>query len=145
MVKYAEQLAEKLNADKEIVQIAAWLHDIGSIKGHYNEHHIKGAEIAEEFLKELSYPKEKIEKVKHCILTHRASKNIPKETAEAEVISSADSMPHFDSHGFTSLFNLALNIKKLNVTEARTFVKEKLQRMYNKMLPEAKTMVGEKI
>ena len=44
VVKNGELLAEKYNADKEIVMIAAWLHDIASITDYalYEEHHSKG-------------------------------------------------------------------------------------------------------
>ena len=51
VLKYALMLAEKENADKEIVEISAWLHDISSIRGDYEDHHVKGAKIAEELLK----------------------------------------------------------------------------------------------
>lgn len=142
MVKYSKKLAKKLGADEEIVEIAAWLHDIGSLKGEYENHHIAGAKYAEEFLKKLNYPTEKIEKIKHCIITHRGSIKIKRETIEAECIASADGMSHFDN--ITSLFNLALIIRKMNVEEARIFAKDKLQKLWDKMLPEAKEMVKEK-
>lgn len=46
VVKNAELLAEKYNADKEVVIIAAWLHDIASITDYslYEMHHIHGAD-----------------------------------------------------------------------------------------------------
>lgn len=45
VVKYAKQLAEKLSADSEIVEIAALLHDYAGIKDSTmaEEHHIHGA------------------------------------------------------------------------------------------------------
>ncbi len=43
VVKYANLLAERLGADKEIVEISAWLHDITRIKGYPENHHITGA------------------------------------------------------------------------------------------------------
>jgi len=51
MVKYAKMLAKETGADEEIVEIAAWLHDIGSILGDYENHHLSGAEHAERLLK----------------------------------------------------------------------------------------------
>lgn len=43
MLKNAEILAEKYGADKEVVLIAAWLHDIASITDYslYDLHHRK--------------------------------------------------------------------------------------------------------
>ena len=142
MVAYSKRLARKIGADEEIVEIAAWLHDIGSLRGDYKNHHISGAKYAEEFLKKLGYPKDKIEKIKYCILNHRGSVNGYRETPEAKCIASADSMSHFND--IASLLNLALVIRKLSVGDARTFVRDKLQRSWEKMIPEAKEMVQER-
>ena len=56
MVKYAKNLAVEMGADVEIVEIAGWLHDIGSIMVGREDHHVTGAEIASKKLKELGYP-----------------------------------------------------------------------------------------
>lgn len=75
VVKNASILAEKYAADKEIVIIAAWLHDIASITDYelYKEHHIHGARIAEEILKKFNYDEKKIALIQKCILHHRGS------------------------------------------------------------------------
>lgn len=142
MVKYSKQLAKKIGADEEIVELAAWLHDIGSLKGDYENHHISGAKYAEDFLKRLNYPRDNIEKIKHCIIAHRGSVKIKRETIEAECIASADGMSHFDN--IVSLLNLALVIRKLDVENARIFAINKLQSFWDKMIPEAREIVKEK-
>lgn len=50
VVKWAKTLARKSNADEEIVEIAALLHDYASIVNinNYSGHHTCGAELAEE-------------------------------------------------------------------------------------------------
>ena len=53
VVRNARELSKQQNVDEEIVEISAWLHDIGSIVGRYEDHHIASAEIADEFLKSL--------------------------------------------------------------------------------------------
>ncbi len=62
VVKNAEILAEKYGADREIVMIAAWLHDIASITEYslYELHHIHGAEMAYSILKEYGYEDKRI-------------------------------------------------------------------------------------
>ena len=94
VVKYAKLLATKRKADIEICELSAWLHDYASLqdKKYYKDHHIHGARLAEEFLTDLNYPKVKIEKIKHCILTHRGSINKNKNTVEAEILADADAM-----------------------------------------------------
>ncbi|NTV58596.1 MAG: hypothetical protein HGA74_15130 [Deltaproteobacteria bacterium] len=42
--------------------------------------------LAEKKLFELGYPEDKIAKVKMCILTHRGSQNMKKESVEAQII-----------------------------------------------------------
>lgn len=142
MVKYAKQLAKETGADLEVVELAGWLHDIASILGDYENHHISGAERAEILLTKYDYPKEKIGQIKHCIIAHRGSKDIPRETVEAECIADADAMSHFDN--VSSLFSLALVTRKLEVDEAKRFVREKLERSWNKLTPRAKAMIKQK-
>jgi len=133
VVKYALQLAEKQKADKEVVEIAAWLHDIGSIKGYYENHHIVSAKIAEQLLKNLNYPRNKIEQVKHCILAHRARFPMKKETKEAQILADADAMSHFDDiPGLTKVWG------------SKEIVFKKLERSYIKLSKNARLLVKSK-
>jgi len=141
VVKYAKLLAKKLNADEEIVEVSAWLHDVKMFDDDEN-HHTSGPIEAEKILKELNYPNEKIEKVKHCIHSHRKSKDIKKESIEAECVASADVMAHFDSIPY--LFYIAFTLRKMGLDEGKEWVKKKLERGWDKLIPEAKEMVKEK-
>ena len=60
VVKFAKQLAPKLNANEEIVELAALLHDYAKIidPALSKEHNIHGARIAEELLAPLNYPQQ---------------------------------------------------------------------------------------
>jgi len=139
---YAKQLAEKLKADIEIVEIAAWLHDIGSIIHGREKHHITGAEIAEKKLKELNYPADRIEKVKQCILNHRGSVNNHKQTKEEQIIADADALSHFDN--IAGLFHAAF-IEKLDEEEAMKSVLMKLTNSWNKLaFEESKKIIKSK-
>ena len=140
--KYGEKLASDLNANKEVVILAAWLHDIGSIINEKENHHINGAEIAEKKLKELEYPREKIEKVKHCIISHRASQKISRETIEAQILADADSMAHFDN--IDDLLKAELVFRCISGLQAKERVKQKLVRSWNKLSSNAKDMVENK-
>lgn len=133
VVKNSIQLAEKYGADREIVELGALLHDIAmpSEVGPREEHHIYGAQIAEELLTEYRYPKEKIERVKACVLNHRGSKDLPRNTIEEECVADADVLAHFDC--IPSLFHLAFKEKGLDTKEGTEFLKKKLERDYNKL------------
>lgn len=144
VVRNAEILAIKYNADKEICIIAAWLHDIASITDYklYDEHHIHGAKIASEILKKFKYDDNKIELVKECILNHRGSINNKRLSKEEQIIADADAISHFDS--VPSLLYLAYKEKNMNIEDGRNFVKSKLERSFRKLSDESKTFYKEK-
>ena len=140
--KHAKKLAEELNADSEIVELAAWLHDIGSILYGRADHHITGAEIAEKKLRELGYPEDRILLVKKCILNHRGSRekeNI-RDFIEAKILAEADSITAFDF--VEGLFSAALVTEKLNREDAKESVRKKLQNKWNQLtLEESRKLV----
>lgn len=144
VVKYSKSLAEILGADKEIVELAALLHDYAGIidKAMYKDHHIFGAIEAEKLLNGFEYPEDKIAKVKECILQHRGSIESVKSTKESICIASADAMAHIDQ--MPSLLHLAYCKKNMSVNEGATWVLNKLQRSYYKLCPEAKALINEK-
>lgn len=144
VVKYAKLLAERLDADKEIVEIAALLHDYASIKDSsmYKEHHIYGAIEAEKILRGFNYPEEKINKVKDCIIQHRGSVPLERTTVESMCIASADAMAHIDQ--IPSLLHLVYYKRKMDVIEGAKWVSEKIERSWNKLCPEAKEIIKEK-
>lgn len=142
MVEYARFLAGKLNADTEVVEIAAWLHDIGSIVHGREDHHITGTEIAERKLRELGYPEKKIAQVKHCILSHRGSKNIKRETVEAQIIADADAMDIFND--VKNRIKAATDYENKTLDEAKKSVRQKLINSFNKISSQAKEIAKPK-
>lgn len=144
VVKNAKLLAEKYQADKEVVVIAAWLHDIASITDYklYKEHHIYGAKIAEEILKELNYEEEKINLVKECIKNHRGSINNERLTVEEKCVADADAVSHLDN--IPGLLYLAYVERKMDINEGKEFVKSKLKRSFQKLSEESKEIYLEK-
>jgi predicted hydrolase (HD superfamily) len=144
VVMFAKDLAKRTGADEEIVEIAALLHDYASIsnKDWCEDHHIKGAELAEGILKRLGYPQDRIDRVKHCIYAHRGSKSIPRETKEAQCVADADAMSHF--YNIPALMWVALVNKGLDAVAGKKWVADKLERSWNKLSPLAKEIVKEK-
>lgn len=139
---YAKKLAEIKSADIEVVELAAWMHDIGSIIHGREDHHITGAEIAEERLRSWGYSEDKISKVKHCIYAHRGSQKIKRETIEAEIIAEADAMSHFDN--VSGIFQAAFVFENKSQKEAQLSVLKKLRGSRDKLSSEGKKMIEEK-
>ena len=138
VVKNAKELAIKYNADQEIVELGALLHDIAVVSniGPQQEHHINGSIIAEELLNKYNYPKDRIERVKQCVLNHSASKELQRNTIEEEIIADADAMAHFDK--IPGLFFVAYKRRNLDIKDASNWVKTKLENDYNKLSDRAK-------
>ena len=141
MRNYAVQLAKDKGVDVEVVEIAALLHDIGSIIYGREEHHITGAKIAEEKLKELNYPGEKIEVVKKCILNHRGSINNSRESVEEQIITEADALSTFDS--IEGKFRAAYS-EGLNQKQTRKSVRQKFINKWNQLSSEGKELIKPK-
>jgi HD superfamily phosphohydrolase YqeK len=144
VVKYSKLMAEKLNADREVVEISALLHDYAGIKDHdlWEDHHLHGAVLAEQVLKKFNYPPDKIKQIKHCITSHRGSKNSQKRFKEAICLADADAMAHFDS--IPSLFFMTFFSHKMNIDEASDWISQKLERSWNKLSPQAKVIIKDK-
>lgn len=144
VVKNAVELAEKYGADVEIVELGALLHDISmpSEYGEREEHNIYGAEIAEQLLTQLDYPKDRIERVKNCVLNHRGTKDRPRNTIEEQCVADGDVIAHFDC--IPSLFRLVYKDMDLSINEGEEFLKKKLERDYNKLSPRTREILKDR-
>ncbi len=144
VVKNAVELANKYGADTEIVELGALLHDIAmpSEFGTKEEHNVYGAKIADELLTKLNYSQDRKERVKECVLRHRGSKDLPRNTIEEQCVADADVIAHFDC--IPSLFHLVYNEMNLSVEDGEKYLKKKLERDYNKLSDKAKEIMKDR-
>ena len=148
-VKYVLQealaLAAKYNADAEIVELAAMLHDVALMArvGTRKEHHVNGAEIAENMLSKYNYPQDKTQKVKTCIINHRSSKN--STNIEDVCVADADILAHFDN--IAMIFSNILNRNKhdnITLPELRSNIKKAFDKDYDDLSEETKKHFGDR-
>jgi len=145
VVKYAKLLAKKLNADEELVELGALLHDIGRIKFGGKNHEIRGIPEAENILKKVGASQKVIDEVKHCIESYRGNWNYKKpRTIIAKIVANADAMAHFNV--IPVLIQLGLKKESNDIEKAFQWVYEKVERDWNNKLtiPEAKEIMKEK-
>ena len=80
--------------DTDALVIAAYLHDISTVTHGFQDHHIKSAEIAADFLRDCDTSEETIAKVQQAILTH--TETTPQgergEITEGQVLYDADKL-----------------------------------------------------
>ena len=138
----ATKLAKKYDADMEIVQIGALLHDIALINkvGTKVDHHINGAKIAEEVLTELNYPQEKIVRVVGCVYNHRSSKNAT--TIEELCVADADILAHFDN--IPMVFDIMFNVRGMQLAEGRKELEKYIEKDYNDLSDKTKNEFKER-
>ena len=61
---------EASQLDMDALIMAAYLHNISTVEYGYQDHHIKSAEMAVDFLRELDVPADRIKKIEQAILIH---------------------------------------------------------------------------
>lgn len=96
----AQKIAEHYQLEEReftIVLIAAYFHDTGYFDGGYPEHEIRGANLADSFLRGKESDEDFIKTVHNCILATRLPQN-PKNLLE-EIVCDAD-MFHFGIDSF---------------------------------------------
>ena len=142
VVYYAKKLAKTLKVNEEVAELAALLHDIGRLKFGPKDHDITGVPEAERILIKHGYPQGVIDEIKHCVESHRGSKDIRPKTITAKIVANADAMAHFD---VLPLFFYSFS-KKGSFEEVFHWVDQKIERDWKKKLtlPEAKKMMAEK-
>ena len=141
VARNGRRLARHFQADPEIVEIAALLHDYASVKDAalYPDHHIHGPIEAEHVLRILGYPNERIEAVKHCIATHRASVHSDRRSPEAECLANADAVTHLEQ--IPSLLHLVFVQRGMDIDHGTMWVRHKLERSWNKLSPPIQEMM----
>lgn len=112
--KWAEKLLKKYpEANREVLLISVWLHDIGYFMGEKTiDHAVKAEKIAEEFLTKQKINQDIINRVMHCIRSHRNNDVMP-ETLEAKLMVTIDCASHFTGTLYMFLFDYGKSVDKI--------------------------------
>lgn len=100
------------HVDLEVLVPAALLHDIARVKESQDktgeiDHAVLGSEMSVDILRDLNYEEDKINKIKHCITTHRFRSGNEPKTIEAKILFDADKLDAIGSIGIARSFMLA--------------------------------------
>lgn len=100
VVTLALKLAQLVGADEDVIEAAAWLHDVAKIEGE--THADSGAEFARDYLGQTDFPAEKIEAVCQAIAEHKGLwRDEPLTRLESMVLWDADKLSKI---GLTAAF-----------------------------------------
>ncbi len=122
------------NADMDILTLSALLHDIGRVKQDESMgkicHAEIGAKIARKIMKKNEITEEIVEKVIHCIETHRyRGQKIP-ESLEAKVLYDADKLDAIGAIGLARAFVFAGEIgakvhnRNIEIEKTKSYTEE---------------------
>lgn len=106
VLRLSMRILEKEGGDSEILAAAALLHDIG-MKYEIAEdfdHAEKSAELAEQILLKIGFPKEKIPEVVDIIRIHRFSRGIRALSLEVKILQDADRLDAIGAVGIARAF-----------------------------------------
>ena len=151
MISANKLLKEYPDADKNVVLLSCWLHDLGHFKAKTldqvdavkPDHHLVGAKMAKKFLSKYKLPKDQVDKIINCILCHRGSEPYAPKKLEEKIVAVADTLSHFQSIFYLLFFKI---YPKYSLDEFVVLQKAKLKRDWRdlSLLPKAQEMVENK-
>jgi uncharacterized protein len=107
----ALRLGREMGADLDVLAAAALLHDIGRKQERETRgavcHAVHGAKLAVPILRDLGYPEDTIEQIRHCIESHRYRGSQQPQTLEARILFDADKLDSIGAIGIGRAFLFA--------------------------------------
>ena len=121
------------NVNVDILKTAILLHDIARLiedkdNSGKTDHAILGAKMAEKILIDFKFPKDDIEKITHCISTHRYRSEFKPQSIEAKILFDADKIDLLGAIGIARLYMIAgmYNQKPFSSEPIDVYVRENL-------------------
>ena len=154
-----------MGARLDVLSAAALLHDIGRRYETREQgkicHAEKGAELSRDILKKLGFSQKLIQKIAHCIETHRFRGNKMPQTLEAKILYDADKLDSIGAVGIGRAFLFAgqtgarlHNESDVDILACKPYSKEdtayrefkfKMSKIKDRMLtPEGKRLAAER-
>jgi len=141
VAEHATALAGVLEADREIVELAAWLHDLSAVLDFATlpTHAAASAELAADLLARRGFPQDRIDRIATAIRRHGAPLGAGEGTPEEVCVSNADAMAQIAAPAFWLFF--AFGVRKLGFTEGRRWYAERVSQGWQALVPEARALI----
>ncbi|MEW5955660.1 MAG: HD domain-containing protein [Candidatus Micrarchaeota archaeon] len=123
----ALELARATGADRSVVEVAAWLHDVARLRSKQlkrGAHELKSAEEARKILKQFGAKPEFIERVADCIHHHVDGRQA--SNAEEKALVSADGLAHLENASWLLFIALRDNYSN-DLESAEEWVRNKIE------------------
>ncbi|MDX9705613.1 MAG: HD domain-containing protein [Weeksellaceae bacterium] len=131
VVKMAKRIAKEENADLFLVELAAWLHDLGDYK--LNDGMDKSEEMIEEFLSEIGVSFEIRSKIVEIVSQVSFSKGKIATSLEAKIVQDADRLDAIGAIGLSRVFAYGGKMKR-EIWNPENPKETSIQHFYDKLL-----------
>jgi uncharacterized protein len=141
VVDYGKRLAQQLNANSEVLELSAYLHDLAAIRDIKTlpTHNIISADLVDQILIEYQYPRESIAQIKQCILSHSVPLRMGEGSLEEICLSNADAISQITNLPYWLYF--AFNVRKLKFDEGREWLQNRVETNWSKLIEPAQKLV----
>ncbi len=138
---HATSLAGALGADREIVELAAWLHDISAVLDFATlpTHPEASAELAGGMLAGHGYPAGRVAAVAAAIRRHSRPLAVGEGTPEEVCLSNADASAQIAAPAYWLYF--AFRVRNLSFADGRAWYAARVRQNWAAMIPEARALV----
>jgi HD superfamily phosphodiesterase len=139
----AASLAERLSADAEVVELAAYLHDLSAVCDPTTlpDHPRLSADLATQILLEHGYPQGRASDVARAIASHSEPLPMASASPEEVCVSNADAVARILRPAYWMY--IAFGIRKYGFEEGRQWLRPLLERQWGRLIEPAKELVGE--
>ncbi len=138
---YARELADALGADREIVELAAWLHDISAVLdlGTLPTHAADSAQLGARMLRARGYLEERAARVAEAIGAHVVPLARGQGSLEAVCLSNADAMAQIAMPAFWLFF--AFTVRRLSYDDGLRWYAGLVRQRWEQLIPEARARI----
>ena len=138
---YSRLLAKTLEADAEIVELAAYLHDIAAVQDYTSlpRHPAAGAEIARGVLQERGYPSERIDRVYRCVMSHSSPVQMRSGLPEEVCLSNADAMSQIAKPVYWLYY--AFRVRQFGYAEGKEWLRQRVESNWVALIPPARSII----
>jgi uncharacterized protein len=142
VVEHGLRLARRLGADPEVVELAGWLHDLAAVRdlSLVPTHHLEGARIARDLLRERGVPEGVVEGVCRCIASHSSPVAPGQGTPEEVCLSNADVISQLARPAYW--FFYLHGVRGLGREDGLAWWQARVDRAFGALVPEAQEMAG---
>jgi uncharacterized protein len=139
--EYGLKLAPVLGADAEIVELAAYLHDLAAV-GDITvipKHHLLGADLARNLLAQQNYSSDRIERVARCIVAHTSPVRMDAGAPEEVCVSNADAISQIVRPVYW--LNYVFGVRRFDFEAGRGWYRQRLDSNWSQLIPQARDLI----